>query len=345
MFGFFKTKIKVAIVAPPFGDTGGPEVVAQILAESLLDLGVEVTLFAPADWKTKAAHIPTLDKSIWNMINLKGMDSGILRNFVTASQVKIIDYQDDFDIIHLHSQTYAYAIAKNLRKPCVLSLHNRFTRGFLKQIKQAGIYPVALSRSQRGQQRVSAVIMNGVPTADITYSVERGQYLIFVGRLTDQKGVDTAIQIALKAKKKLLIFGRIGNSEKRQRFYQKKIAPYLNKRVIYKGEVGHNEIYEYLRGAEALLFPIRRPEVCPMVMAEAWACGTPVIGSKVDPLPEMVKNKKVAFLSDNFNDLVAAVKNLDQFDRLECRNYAETYFDSKVMAGRYLELYKKILKK
>jgi len=166
-----------------------------------------------------------------------------------------------------------------------------------------------------------------------------------IGRLTDQKGTDTAIKIAERTGKKLLIFGRKGNSIKRQEYFNQKIKPFLSEKIVYMGEVSHQKIYDYLRSAEALLFTIRRPEVCPLAVIEALACGTPVIGTKINPLPEMLKSKKVSYLSNNASDLVSAVKNIEKFNRKECRKYAEKYFDSSVMADKYIKLYQKILRK
>lgn len=336
-------KLKVAIVAPPFGDTGGPEVVVQNLTNALLDRGVDVTLFAPADWKTRAKHIPTLEKSLWNMPEFKKQTKRGRINLVIASQLKVINYQSQFDLVHLHSSSYAYAVAKLLKKPCVLTVHNLITKVDCKQIKAAGVRIVALTKLQT-PVKAAAIIGNGVPIKDVPFSLEKGSYLITIARLTDQKGVDVAIKIALKAKKKLLIFGRRGDSKERKIYFDKKIKPYLDKKqIIYKGEVSNTELQEYLRNAEALLFPIRRPEAFGLVAAEALACGTPVIGSAINPLPEILKNKKIAFLSNDVKQLIEAAKNTDIFDRQECRKYAERYFDSALMADKYIKLYQKIL--
>jgi glycosyltransferase involved in cell wall biosynthesis len=305
-----------------------------------------VTLFAPADWKTKAKHIHSLEKSVWNMTNLKDLSSSEFRKLKISSQEKVLDFQKDFDLIHLHSQRYASGVCSKTEIPCVLSFHNRFSDGAFEEVFKSGLYTVALSESQRGKHETSAVIYNGVPTRKIEYSFEKGQYLMFVGRLADQKGIDTAIQIAMKARQKLLIFGRIGNTDDRRDFFAEKIEPFLDdENIIYKGEVTHDEIYGYLRQASALMLTIRRPEVCPMVVGEALACGTPIIGTTVGPLPELLRNEKVAFLSDDFDELVEKVKNTDDFDRKECRKYAEENFDSSVMAKKYLALYEKILNK
>lgn len=339
-----KTKISIAMIAPPFGDTGGPEVVTQNLTDALLELGVDVTLFAPADWNTKAKHIASLEKSIWNMDNLHELSSKEFRELKVSSQEKVLDFQKDFDVIHLHSQRYAGGVCNKANIPCVISFHNRFSDDAFEEISKTDLYTVALSESQRGEHVTSAIIHNGVPTKNIKYSFDEGKYLMFVGRLSDQKGIDTAIEIAIAAEKKLLIFGRIGNTKERKDFFAEKIEPFLDtENIIYKGEVGHGEIYEYLRGASALLLPIRRPEVCPMVVAEALACGTPIIGTTIGPLPELLSDKKVAFLSDDISELVEALKNTDQFNRKACRKYAEDNFDSLVMAKKYLALYEKII--
>lgn len=341
---FFKKDIRVAMVAPPFGSTGGPEVVVQNLTDELLKLGVDVTLFAPADWETKAKHIPILEKSIWNMEGVNSLSERSLRNYRIASQNKVLTLQNNFDVIHLHSQRYAYTVAKNLDKPCIVSFHNNIPRDTFEQLRETSAKLIALSNSQKGDLKVDSVIYNGVPTKNIEYSFEKGTYLMFVGRLADQKGVDVAIKIAKEAGKKLLIFGRVGSSEERRDFFDKKIQPFLDKdNIVYMGEVSHKDIYKYLKGAEALVFPIRRPEVFGMVAAEALACGTPLIGTKVAPLPELFDNKEIAFLSDDINELIEAAKNTDKFSREKCRKYAEDNFDSSIMADKYLDLYKSLI--
>lgn len=340
-----RNKLRIALVAPPFGSTGGPETVVQNLVEALLEKGADVTLFAPADWKTPAKHIPTLEKSLWNMKDFKRQSIRVRSNLIVLSQMKVINFQNDFDIIHLHSQRYAFVVAKLSKKPCVLSFHNKITLPEFKQTEKAGMHTVSLSKSQRGGLRTKAMIWNGVPTKKIRYSFERGTYLMTIGRLTDQKGTDTAIKIAKRTGKKLLIFGRKGDSVMRQEYFNQRIKPFLSEKIVYMGEVSHQKIYDFLRSAEALLFTIRRPEVCPLAVIEALACGTPVIGTKVNPLPEMLKNKKTAYLSNSVSALVSAVKNIDKLSRTECRKYAEKYFDSSVMADKYIKLYEKILKK
>lgn len=340
-------KIKVAIIAPSFGETGGPEIVTKNLAEALSEKNIDVTLFAPADWKTNVKLIPTMEKSLWNMKDFKNQTDLIVNNYLVKSQLAILNCEKKFDIIHIHSHRYAYTIAKLIKTPCILTFHNRINEKEFSFIKNSGIHAVLLSDAYKNKFKPSTIISNGINTKDIDYSLKKGKYLIVIGRITEPKGIDTAIKIAKKAKKKLLILGRVGNSAKRQEYFSKKVKPFFGKDIIFKGQISQKEVFKYLRKAEALLFPIRPVResllVCPLVVMESLACGTPVIGTNIFPLPKPLSSRKVAFLSKNFNDLAMVAKETEKFDRRKCREYAEKYFDSSIMADKYLELYRRII--
>ena len=340
-------KIRVAIVAPPFGTTGGPEIVVQNLTNTLLERkDVSVTLFAPADWHTKARHIATLKKSLWNMRDFAKQTLRERKNYIVASQLPVLLYQNDFDVIHLHLQNFSAALGTNMKTPCVLSLHNPINKRDLSQIKKVGIHVVAITKAQKGSLEIPTIIWNGVPIRKIFPSYKKGSYLIAIGRLTDQKGIHRAIAIAKKAQKKLIVVGRIGNEENRQIYYKKMIKPFIDgKGIVHIEHLSRKDLFASLKKASALLFPIIRIEPFGLVVAEALACGTPVIGSRVSPLPEILKNKKTAFLSNDLKELVSAVKNINRFDRRECRRYAEENFDSAVMAEKYVKVYKSVLNK
>lgn len=335
-------KLKIAIVAPPFGENGGPEVVSKNLAEALQKEGVEVTLFAPGDWHTTVKHVATLEKSIWNMSSIE--KRGKIEQLRIDSQMKVIEYADEFDLIHFNCQRYAPFAVKHINKPYVVTLHNNYSKEKTEELRKLGLYTVAVSHAQNKKAFADAVIGNGLPVSQISASFEKGKYLIFLGRLTDQKGVDTAIKIALKSGEKLYIFGRIGNTKERKEYFKEKIKPFIDdKQIFYFGNVSHEEIYQYCSQAKALLFPIRRAESFGLVVIEALSCGTPIIGTCTDPLTEILKDRKVSLLSDNFDELVVAAKNTEIFDRRACRKYAKENFDSIVMAKKYLNLYEKIV--
>ncbi|MDD5396934.1 MAG: glycosyltransferase [Candidatus Moranbacteria bacterium] len=340
-----KKKIRIAIVAPPFGNNGGPEIVAQNLTDALLEIGVDVTFFAPADFITNAKHVHTLPVSLWKIKDFKNQSKEERRNLRIKSQMEVLKYQKDFDIVHLHSQKYAHLVGELIKKPCVLTFHNKIEQLEFEKIKKTGIFTVSLSETHGNGLELSAIIPNGIPVENINPSFEKGKYLIAIGRLTESKGIDIAIKIAKKAQKKLYIFGRIGDSLERQQYFNEKIKPLLDENIIYKGEVSQKEIFEYLKNAEALISPIRRiTKVCPLTVIESLACGTPVIGSLMNPTPEILQDNSIACLSGEMDVLVDAARNIERFDRKKCRKVAETYFSNIVMAKKYLELYEKILK-
>lgn len=343
-----KRKIKVAMVAPPFGDTGGPEVVVQNLTDALLKKGIDVTLFAPGDWKTRAKHIPTLKKSIWDMSDFKKQTDTERNNLIIYSQLEVLKWQNRFDVVHLHSMKYAYAVSKSLTVPVVLTTHNSMldrTRNFFRS---ANINLVAISDYNKRRNGLSEVVHNGLPVRKIPYSlVNKNNYLITIGRIANEKGIHESIKIARKARKKLIIIGRTGLSSKRISYFEKKVKPYIDgKNIIHINKVSRKEIYEYLKNASALLFTPLWQEPFGLVAVESLATGTPIIGYKSGALPEIIKNnKKIGYLSSNINNLVRAIKDIKKFDRTECRRHVEKYFDSSVMAEKYINLYEKVIKK
>lgn len=341
------TNLKIAIIAPPFGKTGGPEVATQNLVDGLLKLEQDVTLFAPNDWKTKAKHISTLSKSLWNMKNFSKQSPYVRRNYIISSQIKSLVYDDKFDIFHFNFQQYAYTAGLYIKKPHVITLHNRIDIEKINQINSANFYPVAVTQSQADSLPINKIINHGIPVEKIKPSYKKGSYLITIGRITDQKGIHNSIEIAKKSNKKLIIIGRIGNSSERQKYYKERILPFIdNNKIIHIEKASREEIYKYLRNAEALLFPIIRPEVFGLVIAESLACGTPVITTLTDPMPELLRNNRdISFSSNNIDKLIEVAKNISSLDRKKCRLFAEKNFNNISMAQKYLDFYKEIINK
>lgn len=337
--------MRIAMVAPPFGPTGGPEVMVRNLISSLQSKNIQVTLFAPADWKTKAPLVETLPQSLWNMRSFSQLSVQIRRNYVMGSQAVVLAHQGDFDLIHLHAQRAAYAVARGSRIPCVVTLHSSIPEEDFLQMRESRLTVVGLTRSQVGQLPVDAVIRNGIPVEAIVPRYEPGEYLLAVGRITPQKGINQAITIAKKSNKKLIIIGRIGISKERISYFNEHIQPHVEgKQVQLVESVEHEKMTEFFRKASFLVFPITSPESNPLVPMEALACGTPVLGTRVDPLPEMFPQSGGAvLLSDNLDELADAAAHPEAFSRRAARQYAEKHLDSGRMADDYIALYRKLL--
>lgn len=341
-------KLKVAVIAPVFGEIGGPEISTIDLVSALVDKGIDVTLFAPADWtiSKQVKHVHTLEQSLWNMTDFKDHTRSERTNLIFSALFTFFSYQDQFDIVHLSAQKYAYAFCKNIQIPSIITLHNSINKRDLRLLRKTPTFIVSQTKKYQKEIQTDSYAHLGIPTENIQPVFKKGSGLVFIGRIAEQKGAHIAIDIAKKSNKSLLLVGRIGNSTERQQYYKKQIFPHIDGVVIrHEEEVSHNNIYTILSQSEALLFPIIRPETFGRVSIESLACGTPVLGSTIDPLPEILGDKTIATLSENRSTLIAAAKNTSQFNRKQCRSYAEKYFDSARMADRYIYLYGKAIQK
>lgn len=338
--------MKIAMISPVFGKTGGPELTTTQLADALVEKGVDVTLFAPADFHTKAKLYPILPKSLWSMENFKDQTEQERRNLIINSQISILLQQQNFDLVQLCLQRYAYPIANHLKVPAVVTLNSKMELGDFQLLKSSGAKTITLTEKYRQEIGADYSIHLGLPLDTITPSYSNGLGLIMIGRIIDQKGIHIGVKIAQLAKKKLTIIGRIGNSKERQDYFTRKIKPFVDgKSVTLIESLPNSEVMTLLAHSEALLFPIIRPETFGRVHTEALASGTPVIGSSIDPLPELLHDKRASFLSNNINELTDAAIHTERFDRTICRKYAEKHFDIQRTAQQYLNVYQKILNK
>ncbi len=168
------------------------------------------------------------------------------------------------------------------------------------------------------------------------------EFLMFLGRIEDIKGTKEAIDVALATNNKLIIAGNI--QEGHDTYFNTKIKPYLTHPLIeYVGEVNDEQKKYYLSQSKAFLFPIKWEEPFGIVMAEAMACGTPVIGFNRGSVPEVVVNGKTGFVVENISQMIDAVNKIDEIDRVEVRKYCEENFSLTAIAKQYLQLYNKIL--
>jgi len=183
-----------------------------------------------------------------------------------------------------------------------------------------------------------SVVHNCTDTDHTIFSKEvpAHSYLAFLGRLTANKGVDSAIRVARRCGIKLIIAGNISNEPGDRDFFEREIRPQLDAEIEWIGPVNDERKQKLLNGAQALLFPIRWPEPFGIVMAESLACGPPVIATRCASTPEVIDHGVTGFLCDSEDEMVEAVGKIATIDRSTCRRAAEESFSVEALTRGYL---------
>jgi glycosyltransferase involved in cell wall biosynthesis len=253
-----------------------------------------------------------------------------------------------FDVIHFHCDYLHFPLLD--RHPCrsVTTLH-----GFLHMPDMGALlaaHPfvplVSISDHQRlpmPEANWQATVYHGLPRALHTYREEPGSYLAFLGRMSPEKGVERAIEIARRAQMELRIAARIYPEERA--YFKEKIIPLLRgarRWVEFIGEVGGEEKDRFLGRASALLFPINWPEPFGLVMIESLACGTPVIGWRNGSVPELISHGHTGYVVESLDAAVRAVQRIGVLKRRDCREEFERRFDAARMAEEYLAVYRSL---
>jgi glycosyltransferase involved in cell wall biosynthesis len=177
---------------------------------------------------------------------------------------------------------------------------------------------------------------------ELRFHENKGAYLAFLGRVSPEKGLDRAIEIAIRSDCKLKIAAKVDRADRD--YFEQKIKPLLHHPLIeFIGEIGIPEKCEFLGNAAALLFPIKWPEPFGLVMIESMACGTPVIAYPCGSVPEIVLDGISGFIASDVASAVAAVKRLDEIDRRACREHFELNFSAERMTQDYLNIYQKLV--
>ncbi len=341
--------MRIAQVAPLYESVpprlyGGTERVVSWLTEELVRVGHDVTLFASGDSVTNANLVPVCPRAL--RLDSRCQDP-VARHVLMMENVfqKIAD----FDLVHFHVDYLHFSMSQRTTVPCLTTLHGRLDIPDLVPLYQTfrNVPLVSISDSQRAPlpwANWQGTVHHGMPRQSLTMGSGKGKYLAFLGRVSPEKGLDEAIQIACRAGMKLKIAAKVDPADRA--YYENQIKPLLNHSLIeFIGEIGNDEKNEFLGNAAALLFPIRWPEPFGIVMIEALACGAPVITYPYGSVPEVIEDGVTGFIVDNVDQAVGAVKRLEQIDRLSCRKQFEMQFSDERMAAAYLKIYEKLIRK
>lgn len=334
--------MKVAILSPIAWSTPpkkyGPwEQVASNVAEGLIEKGVDLTLFATGDSKTKGnleyicekpyAEDTNMDPKVWECLHISNLT----------------EQADKFDLIHNHYDFLPLTYSRLINTPMLTTIHGFSSRKIIpvyKKYNDTNHY-VSISNSDRSPDLdYIATVYNGIDPECFTFNAQPKAYLLFFGRIHPEKGTYEAIQIAKRSGKTLIISGFIQD----QTYFDTKIKPEINdKDIIYVGNSGPSERDKLLGEATTLLHPISFEEPFGLSVAESMFCGTPVIAFNRGSMPELIVDNKTGFLVSTVDEAVKKVKTIDSVNRIDCRTWALSKFSKEKMINAYLKVYKKIL--
>jgi glycosyltransferase involved in cell wall biosynthesis len=336
-------RLRIAQIAPLFESVpprlyGGTERVVSYLTEALHAMGHEVTLYASGDSKTNARLVPMCERAL----RLEGRNASWVPYGMVMVEKAFADAAN-YDVMHFHIDYLHYPQARLSPVPVLTTLHGRLDIPEVRHMC-SGFTDLAMTSISKNQRTPLpevnwiGTVHHGLPPDLHAFSPRGGGYLAFLGRISPEKGVHDAIEIALRSGMPLKIAAKVDDNDRT--YYQEVIRPLLsNPLVECIGEVGEGQKSGFLGGARALLMPIDWPEPFGLVMIEALACGTPVIAFERGAVPEVIEHGRTGFIVKDVEEGVEAVRNLGLLSRERCRAAFEKRFTAERMAEDYLKIY------
>jgi glycosyltransferase involved in cell wall biosynthesis len=344
--------MRVGLVAPPWVPVpppryGGTESILDNLARGLVDRGHEVVLYTVGTSTCPVERRWLFDEPAAPIGAGEPEAAHVLAAYSALTR--------DVDVIHDHTALGpllepALAAAASARVPVILTLHGPPTdpvRRLLLPHAARHAALVAISESQRGlapDLPFTSVIHHGIDLDVHKQGPGGGGYLMFVGRMSPDKGVHRAVDIARRAGMRLVITAKMWEDAEVD-YFRAEVEPRLHDGVELLLDADRADRLELLGRAEALLNPICWAEPFGLVMAEALACGTPVVGSPYGAAPEIVDDGVTGFLRESDDELVEAVGRIEELDREKCRLAAVERFSIERMARDHERLYQRLADK
>jgi len=336
--------MRIAQIAPLYESVppayyGGTERVVSYLTEELVRVGHEVTLFASGDSVTQARLISPCSKAL-------RLDSGCADRLAYHILLleRVVQHATEFDILHSHIDYLPFPISRRLSLPVVTTLHGRLDLQDLVPVyREFSEMPViSISHAQREPLpwlNWKGTVYHGLPPNLLRLENRAGQYLAFLGRISPEKGVHEAIEIAKKSELPLKMAAKVDKQD--QQYFDEVIQPLLreNPWVDFIGEISERGKQEFLGNAIALLFPIQWCEPFGLVQIEAMACGTPVVAYRRGSVSEVIDEGITGHVVHDVPSAVRAVREISRLSRPQCRKVFDARFVAARMAKDYLNIY------
>ncbi|GCE14123.1 glycosyltransferase family 4 protein [Tengunoibacter tsumagoiensis] len=358
--------MKIAQIAPPWitippHNFGGTENALFHLIEEQVAQGHEVTLFATADARTSAHLISFIPASLVS----EGVpwQAGMKAYYHLHKSIEYIS-SHQFDIVHTHLSSsgdmYLFPLLADLNTPHVTTLHSHFPFDrsigpwvgdadayFMEWARQVPLITISEhARRNPLPDNVIGTVHHGIQTDRYRpLTEENGDYFLWLGRFSYEKGAHLAIEAARRAGVPLVLAGiKEPHKPESVQYYKHMIEPYLDgKQIRYVGPVSHQQKVELLSQARGLLHPIVWDEPFGMVLIEAMATGCPIIATPRGATPEIVKHEQTGFLARSVDEIVDCIPRITEIDRRAVREHAEKYFSAPTMVENYVHIYKQII--
>jgi len=359
-----KKKLKIATVVASelpfpipsdFPRPYAPLQVALDVAEGLTRKGHEVTFFGPRGSKSKvfkvvtAPFTPLYRNKIFSLPEVYGREKEKIFSLFDQYLVALLfkeNLKRNFDIIHVHPVDRALPLALLTKTPIVYTLHDPiylWRAEIFKAFQTKNQYFISISNNQRKPApdlNYAATIYNGLNLNLFPFSEKPKNQCLFLGRLLPRKGVAEAIQAAIRAKEKLIIAG----SPNEGKYWKEKIKPCLKRKNIkYVGSVPYKKTHKYYGESKVLLCPLRWEEPFGLTFIESMACGTPVIAFDRGSAREVINDGKTGLVVKNIEEMIEAIKKIDQIKREDCRKWVEEKFTVERMVSEYEKIFYKIV--
>lgn len=330
---------------PPIGYGPWEQVVGD-LADGLVAAGEDVTLFASAGARTAAKLETTTSSPLADWPGDEPVDHRVIEEVHIATVAEAIS-KNGFDLVHGHLNVHPLGFAALLDTPMITTLHGAaWKRSIHPALARYAHLPfVSLSDSERSfypDLNYVATVNNGIDCDQFVFSDVPGDFLLFAGRMAPEKQPEIAVEVARRSHLPLKLAGPI--EEAHRGYFDAQVVPLLDGgQVEYLGELNRADLIEIYPKAAALLMPLAWDEPFGLVVAEALASGTSVIGWRRGALPELIRDRVTGAIVEDVETAVQAIDELDTIDRRACRRDAETRFSVEAMARGYMAAYRRVI--
>lgn len=313
------------------------------LTEELVRRGHQVVVFGSGTSETSGRLIQICPRPLWELSITDPLAYRVLQ------VEEVVRWSDEFDVIHGHVDYLPWLAAGRLRAPMVTTMHGRLDLPEYRPLFATHPEQALVSISDCQRRPLADLDLNWVGTVyhglelSGTYPLGTGDggYLVFLGRISPDKGPQEAIRVALRAGLPIKLAARVDPLD--QAFFDREVRPFLEHPLVHwLGEVEDAAKVELLRDAAALLLPIQRDEPFGITFVEAMAAGTPVITRPLGSVPELLRHGVHGFVVETEDEMVDACRRVGEIDRRVCRRHALTRFSVQRMADDYERIYRRV---